>query len=83
MWCIGAVAPTWVALIGSSLAFGIGHLYQGVTGILKTGTVGLVVGGLYLISGSIWLPMFVHAAIDVLNGRMVYVAMRNTPAAAA
>jgi membrane protease YdiL (CAAX protease family) len=77
MWCIGAFAPTWMALVLSSLAFGLGHLYQGVAGLGKTAAVGLVVGGLYLLSGSIWIPMFVHAAIDVINGKMAHSALHS------
>jgi membrane protease YdiL (CAAX protease family) len=77
MWVLGAVAPTWVALVGSSLAFGAGHAYQGVTGVAKTAAVGLVAGGVYLFSGSIWIPMLLHAAIDVVNGQMVYIALKS------
>jgi membrane protease YdiL (CAAX protease family) len=54
--------------------FGIGHLYQGLAGVVKTGLVGMVLGWIYSLSGSIWIPMFIHAAADVLQGRMIYFA---------
>jgi len=31
--------------------------------------VGLVLAGFYLLSGSLWLPMLLHAAIDAVQGR--------------
>ena len=79
-WVLDAVAPTWVALVVSSIAFGIGHAYQGVSGVVKTTAVGLFVGGLYLLSGSIWVPMIVHAAVDVLNGYAIYAALNSNSA---
>ena len=47
-----------------SLFFGLAHLYQGWQGALGTGIVGLVMGGLYVATGSLLMPMVVHAAID-------------------
>ncbi|HUM05390.1 MAG TPA: CPBP family intramembrane glutamic endopeptidase [Terriglobales bacterium] len=49
----------------TSVVFGMGHLYQGWRGILKTGIGGLILAGLYLLSGSLLLPMLVHAAMDL------------------
>jgi uncharacterized protein len=77
MWVVASFAPMWVALLATSIAFGVGHLYQGAAGIAKTGAVGLALGGLYWLSGSIWVPMFVHAMFDVLQGRMVHTALRH------
>jgi membrane protease YdiL (CAAX protease family) len=34
--------------------------------------------GLYLLTGSIWLPIILHAAIDILQGRMAYEVMRRS-----
>lgn len=49
----------------SSLVFGLGHLYQGWKGVLKTGAGGVILAVLYLISGSLLLPMVVHAVLDL------------------
>jgi membrane protease YdiL (CAAX protease family) len=38
----------------------------------KITLVGGVFAGLYLLSGSIWLPMLLHAAVDILQGRLAY-----------
>jgi membrane protease YdiL (CAAX protease family) len=47
-----------------SVFFGLAHLYQGWQGMLGTGIVGLAMGGLYVATGSLLMPMVVHAAID-------------------
>ena len=78
VWYFASFAPLWLAIVIASIVFGIGHLYQGVAGIIKTGTVGLFFGFLYWLSGSIWVPMFIHAAVDVLQGRLIYFATAGT-----
>ena len=55
---------TW-ALVLSSMIFGIGHLYQGVGGAVQTAVLGFVFGGLFLITGSLLVPMVVHAVVDL------------------
>lgn len=49
----------------AALIFGIDHGYQGVMGILSTGVLALVFTALFFISGSLWLPIVVHALIDL------------------
>jgi len=70
-----ALLGTLPAVALSSLAFGAGHAYQGVTGILKTGGVGLVLAGLFLLTGSLWPPMLLHAMLDVNSGYLGYRAL--------
>lgn len=48
----------------TSLAFGLAHAYQGWRGVVGTGIVGLVLAGLYLMTGSLLLPVVIHAAVD-------------------
>jgi membrane protease YdiL (CAAX protease family) len=47
-----------------SLSFGLAHIYQGRWQILSTGLLGLALAGLYWMTGSLLLPMLVHAAVD-------------------
>jgi len=54
-----------VAVLASSAAFGLGHLYQGVRGMVLTAMVGLFLAMLYVLSGSLPVPMVVHAALDL------------------
>jgi len=55
---------TWV-LVVSSLIFGIGHLYQGIAGAVQTALIGFVFGGLFIITGSLLLPVVIHALMDL------------------
>ncbi len=65
-----AIEGMWPAALLSSLAFGLVHAYQGPKGVLKTGLLGLVFAGLYLLTGSIWLPIVLHAVIDLVSGSL-------------
>jgi len=65
-WLPGS--PTWLIIVIGGLFFGVAHLYQGGLGIVKTGVVGLVLGGLYWLTGSLWAPMLLHAVIDLNSG---------------
>jgi CAAX protease family protein len=49
----------------TSLIFGLAHLYQGWKGVAKTGLGGLFLAALYLLSGSLLLPMVVHVMMDM------------------
>ena len=48
----------------SSIMFGTAHLYQGVAGIIKTTVVGLLLGMLAILTGSLLLPIICHVLID-------------------
>lgn len=56
-------APENVLL--SAFVFGLGHLYQGWKGVISTGIVGFVLAILYVFTGSLVVPMVVHAIIDL------------------
>ena len=54
-----------LALLVSSLIFGLQHLYQGAKGVIATTVLGALFGLLFLLSGSLLLPMILHAALDL------------------
>ncbi|MBW4028573.1 CPBP family intramembrane glutamic endopeptidase [Acidipila rosea] len=58
-------APLWGAVVLAAVAFGLGHGYQGISGILATTVLGGVFSAAYLATGSLLLPMVVHALIDL------------------
>ena len=64
--------PLWGAAIVTSVIFGFGHIYQGVANVPKIVLVGGVFAGLYLLTGSVWLPMLLHAVFDAVQGKAVY-----------
>jgi membrane protease YdiL (CAAX protease family) len=57
--------PTIVLVLLAGAAFGLAHAYQGPAGILTTGVLGGVLAALYLETGSLLLPVLLHAAIDL------------------
>lgn len=76
LWYLAQVMPLWLAVVVSSLAFGLGHSYQGVNGALRSGLIGLAFGIFYVVTGSIWLPIVAHALIDVLQGAAIREILR-------
>lgn len=61
-----------VAVIGSSLVFGLGHAYQGARGMLVTAGVGLVFALAYAATASLWWLMLAHALVDIHGGIAAY-----------
>jgi len=49
----------------AAVLFGIGHVYQKLPGVLGTGVMGLAFGFLYFFTGSLLMPMIVHALFDM------------------
>lgn len=62
----------------AALIFAIDHGYQGIIGILSTGVLALVFTALFIITGTLWIPMVVHVLLDL----RVLVLVRDTPGAA-
>jgi membrane protease YdiL (CAAX protease family) len=67
-WYAAHFMPWPWAAVTTVLLFGIGHSYQGPTGILTTSIAGAAFMMLYLASGSLYLPMVVHALMDSYSG---------------
>lgn len=57
--------PFLLAIIAAAVLFGLGHIYQKLTGVLGTGVMGLLFGFLYFFTSSLYLPMIVHALFDM------------------
>ncbi|HYM82095.1 MAG TPA: type II CAAX endopeptidase family protein [Candidatus Limnocylindria bacterium] len=70
IWYLGQWMGPLAAMVGSAVVFGCGHVYQGPRGMLATGAVGLVLGVLYLATGTIYVGMVVHALIDMHSGHL-------------
>lgn len=54
-----------LSFVLAALLFGLLHLYQKVLGVVVTTLLGLVFSLVYLLSGSIWVVIVVHALIDL------------------
>jgi membrane protease YdiL (CAAX protease family) len=60
-----AFLDEWPALILAAALFGIAHLYQGAAGVFMTAVLGLAFGFIYVETGSLALPIALHAAVDI------------------
>jgi membrane protease YdiL (CAAX protease family) len=74
----------WLGLVPSAalaaLLFGVGHTYQGPRGVALTAAVGAFLAAVYLLSGSLLVPVLLHALMDVHSGHLAYVAFRRQDA---
>ena len=61
------IGNVWVAFALAAIVFGLAHLYQGLVGVVATTAVGVLLTAFYLASGSIWIAVLVHAAIDLVG----------------
>jgi len=64
-------------VVFSSIAFGLGHAYQGRAGIAGTTITGLVYAAVFLATGSLYPCMFGHFVQDVVGAAML--AQRLSP----
>jgi uncharacterized protein len=55
-----------VAVLVAAAAFGWAHLYQGRRGVALTALSAVVLGLLYVLSGSLLIPVLVHASTDAV-----------------
>jgi uncharacterized protein len=55
------------AFLVATLVFGAIHMYQGAVGVVATTALGAAFSLLYLWTGSIWVAISVHAALDLLS----------------
>ncbi len=67
---LGGGMPTVAALVASSLIFGLAHVYQGAKGVAGSTVGGLVLGLLFLVSGSLLACIVLHGLLDI---QLVYV----------
>jgi hypothetical protein len=59
----------WViSLVGSAIIFGLGHTYQGLGGVIKITTLGLLFGAAFLTTRqNLWPVIIAHALLDTIG----------------
>jgi len=68
----GAIA-TAIGLVTMSIVFGFAHAYQGVTGIVDEGFMGLLLGLMYLAGGrNLLIPIIAHGVQDTIDVVLLY-----------
>lgn len=68
VWFLALAAPVGGyagALVVSSVAFGLGHAYQGLRGVVLAGGAGFGLALLAFSTGSILLPVLLHVLVDL------------------
>jgi len=68
--------PEWPALAAGAVLFGLAHLYQGAGGIFVTALLGLGFGFIYVETGSLALPILLHAAVDISAMVSAWIVLR-------
>ena len=73
----GGRAKAAIVLL-TSVLFGLVHLFdQGVPGAQQATLTGLVFGSTYAATGSLWLPMVLHASFDVAAVLIIYFGLET------
>lgn len=62
-----------IGVIISSVFFGLGHIYQGMVGVVETFVFGTVMACLYIASKrNLWLPIFFHGMNDTIGFLLIF-----------
>lgn len=71
---LGNVKARWaLALVGSSLSFGLAHYDWGLAGMIETAIMGLIFGFIYLRSDrNIWIVIIAHALANTIKFSLIY-----------
>jgi len=82
IWYFDTWMNVWTAGVVSSILFGMVHAYQGPRGAFKVVVGGLVAAALYIVTGSLLVPVVLHAMVDILSGTIAMYATRDEPESA-
>lgn len=81
IWLFTPWVSVWGAAILSSLLFGLGHVYQGAPGIVRTGLIGLGFAVGYVVTGSLWWLIVAHILVNLFGGALAWRMQRLAPTA--
>ena len=77
LWVFQPMFGLWGAAAFSVVAFGLAHAYGGGKAILGSTAVGLLLTLVVLISGSLWPAIALHALVDIGQGLVAWLALRQ------
>jgi membrane protease YdiL (CAAX protease family) len=72
IWYAQAFLGLPLAVLATSLLFGLAHGYQSKFGMLFATIAGLILAGVYLLSGSLLLAVWLHASYNVASFTLGY-----------
>jgi membrane protease YdiL (CAAX protease family) len=66
------------AMLYVAVLFGFGHYYKGLQGVMDSTYSGVVLGGVYLLSGrNLWAPILAHGLVDTVAVAAVFMGWAN------
>ncbi len=68
LWYVGSYVPMIAAVPLTALLFGVAHIGQGFRRGAETTLMGFNLALLYVLSGSLWLPIIIHGMVDASGG---------------
>ena len=77
VWAFQPLVGLWVAVALALVLFALGHAYQGLDGVIRTGLMGLVFMAIVLATRSLWPAIVLHATIDALGGVICWLILRH------
>jgi membrane protease YdiL (CAAX protease family) len=80
IWVFTPWLGWWGAAALSLAIFAVAHIYQGWNGVLRTGIVGGIFTLVVAVTGSLWPAIALHALVDLFNGFMAWMALRDESA---
>lgn len=80
-FCLGLLAlltgSAVLAVVVTTLSFGLAHLYQGPSGAARATALGAVLAIPVVVTGSLVPSMIAHAAMDIISGRWTLGILRR------
>jgi membrane protease YdiL (CAAX protease family) len=65
-----------VSLFAVPIGFGLAHAYQGITGVIDEGLMGLLLGLIYLRAGrNLAVPIIAHGASDSIDAVLIFLGL--------
>ena len=62
-----------ISLVGVNMVFGLAHSYQGITGIIDEGLMGVLLGLMYLGTGNnLSVPIIAHGVADTVDALLIF-----------
>jgi len=71
VWAYTAIVPFGAVIFAGA------HYYQGRNGMIQVFAVALIMGGIYLLTEALWVPMLAHTIVDLNGGAMGLRVLRN------
>jgi membrane protease YdiL (CAAX protease family) len=78
-WYVGGWSGRIVAVVVTAILFGYAHIYQGMRPALKIILIGLILGVIAVVSGSLLPVILMHAAQDLVGGELGFRALNQAP----